>query len=54
VDEYIRSVFTADESVALRVVKPLDLSFVLRHKILLSLNLFGLAASEVNRIHPPI
>ena len=34
VDEYIRPVFTSDESVALGVVKPLDLSFVLSHRFL--------------------
>jgi len=31
VDEYIRSVVTSDESVALGVVEPLDLAFVLSH-----------------------
>jgi len=34
VDEYIWSVFTSDESVALGVVEPLDLSFVLSHRFL--------------------
>ena len=39
VDEYIRPVFTSDESVALGVVKPLDLTFELSHRLLLSLGL---------------
>ena len=34
VDEYIRPVFTSDESVALGVVKPLHLSLVLSHRFL--------------------
>jgi hypothetical protein len=34
VDEYIRPVFASDESVALGVVKPLDLPFVLSHSFL--------------------
>ena len=34
VNEYIRPVVTSDESVALGVVKPLDLSFVLSHRFL--------------------
>jgi hypothetical protein len=38
-DEYIRPVFTSDESVALGVVEPLDLPFVLSHRLLLSLGL---------------
>ena len=32
VDEYIRPVFAADESIALGVVEPLDLPFVLCHR----------------------
>ena len=32
VDEYIRPVFAPDESVALGVIEPLDLSFVLSHR----------------------
>ena len=42
VDEYIRPVFTSDESVALGVVEPLDLPFVLSHRLLLSLGLAGI------------
>jgi hypothetical protein len=34
VNEYIRPVFASDESVALGVVEPLDLSFVLSHRFL--------------------
>ena len=34
VNEYIRPVVASDESVALGVVKPLDLSFVLSHRFL--------------------
>jgi hypothetical protein len=34
VDEYIRPVFASDESVALGVVEPLDLSLVLSHRFL--------------------
>jgi hypothetical protein len=34
VNEYVWPVFTPDESVALGVVKPLDLSFVLSHSVL--------------------
>ena len=34
VDEYIRPVITSDESVALGVVEPLNLSFVLSHRFL--------------------
>ena len=34
VDKYIRSVITPDESVALGVVEPLNLSFVLSHRLL--------------------
>ena len=37
VDEYIRPVFTADESVALGVVEPLDFPFILSHRVCLSL-----------------
>ena len=33
VNEYVRPVFTPDESVALGVVKPLDLTFVLSHRL---------------------
>jgi hypothetical protein len=33
VDEYVWPVFTPDESVALGVVKPLDLTFVLSHRL---------------------
>ena len=39
VDEYIRPVFPSDESVALGVVKPLDLSLVLSHRFLPSFSL---------------
>jgi len=45
VDEYIRPVFTSDESVALGVVEPLNNSFVLCHKFLPSLP--GILASRV-------
>ena len=37
VDEYIRPVVASNESVALGVVKPLDLTFVLSHRLLPSL-----------------
>ena len=41
-DEYIRPVVASDESVALGVVKPLDLTFVLSsHRLLPSLGLAG-------------
>jgi hypothetical protein len=33
VDEYVWPVFTPDESVAFGVVEPLDLSFVLSHRL---------------------
>ena len=33
VDEYIRPVFTSDESVALGVIEPLDLPFILSHRL---------------------
>ena len=33
VDEYVWPVFTPDESVALGVIKPLDLPFVLSHRL---------------------
>jgi len=33
VNEHIRTVFTADESVTFGVVKPLDLPFVLSHRL---------------------
>jgi len=36
-DEYIWSVFASDESVALGVIEPLDLPFVLSHRLLPSL-----------------
>jgi hypothetical protein len=39
VNEYVWPVFTPDESVALGVVKPLDLSFVLSHRLPPSLHL---------------
>jgi hypothetical protein len=42
VNEHIRPVIAADESVALGVVKPLDLPFVLSHRLLLSLGLAGI------------
>jgi len=38
-NEYVRPVFTPDESVALGVVKPLDLTFVLSHRLPPSLHL---------------
>ena len=37
VDKYIRPVFASDESVALGVVEPLNLPFVLSHRLLPSL-----------------
>ena len=40
-DEYIRPVLASDESVALGVVKPLDLPFVLSHSFLPSFSLEG-------------
>src|ERR1700691_5319480 len=43
VDEYIRSVLTSDESVALGVVEPLNLSFVLSHRFLPSFFLWNTA-----------
>src|SRR4051812_6503036 len=39
VNEHVWSVFTPDESVALGVVKPLDLTFVLSHRLPPSLHL---------------
>ena len=38
VDKYIWPVFASDESVALGVVKPLDIPFVLSHRLLPSLH----------------
>jgi hypothetical protein len=46
VDEYIRPVFTSDESVALGVVEPLDLAFVLSHRPPLSLHRDKYATGE--------
>jgi len=51
VDEYIRPVLASDESVALGVVEPLDLTFVLSHRLLPSLGLSGIW--EVKRGTPP-
>jgi hypothetical protein len=42
VDEYIRPVIASDESVALGVVKPLNLSLVLSHRFLPSFSLAGI------------
>jgi hypothetical protein len=42
VNEYIRSVLTSDESVAFGVIEPLDLPFVLGHRLLPSLGLAGM------------
>jgi hypothetical protein len=42
VDKYIRPVFASDESIALGVVEPLDLPFVLGHRLPLSLGLAGI------------
>jgi hypothetical protein len=39
VNEYIRPIVAPDESIAFGVVKPLDLPFVLSHRLLLSLGL---------------
>ena len=41
-NENIRPVFASDESIALGVVEPLDLPFVLGHRLLLSLVLRGM------------
>ena len=38
VDEHIRPVIASDESVSLGVVEPLDLAFVLSHRLLPSLD----------------
>jgi hypothetical protein len=43
-NEYIRPVVASDESVALGVVKPLDLPFVLSHRFLPSFSLTGYGA----------
>jgi low affinity Fe/Cu permease len=53
VDEYVRPVITSDESVALGVAKPLNHSFVLCHKFLLSLHLREVPANGVNGTRPP-
>jgi hypothetical protein len=45
-DEYIGPIIAADESVALGVVEPLDLPFVLSHRILPSLRPDDLAAGS--------
>ena len=42
VNEYIWPIVAADESVALGVVKPLDLPFALSHRLLLSLGRAGI------------
>jgi hypothetical protein len=48
-DEYIWPVFTPDESIALGVVKPLDLPFVLSHRLLLSLGLAEIRRARGSR-----
>ncbi len=53
-DEYIRRIISPNESVAFRVVKPLNDSFVLSHKFLPSLHLLGVLANRVNGKHVPI
>ena len=40
-NEYIRTVFTSDESVALGVIEPLYFAFVLSHRLLLSCAVHG-------------
>ena len=45
-DKYVRPVFASDESVALGVVKPLDLTFVLSHRLLPSLGLTGIRSGR--------
>jgi hypothetical protein len=42
VNEYIRPIFTSDESVALGVVEPLNLTFVLSHRFLPSCSRAGI------------
>jgi hypothetical protein len=42
VDEHIRPIFASDESVALGVVEPLDLTFVLSHRFLPSCSRAGI------------
>jgi hypothetical protein len=54
VDEYIRPVVTSDESVALGVIEPLNLSFVLSHRLLPSFWLDWLGVTVRKRIPPPI
>jgi hypothetical protein len=49
VDEYIRPVFASDESIALGVVEPLYLPFVLGHRLLLSLGLGGYGERGIAR-----
>jgi hypothetical protein len=48
VNEYIRPIFTSDESVALGIVEPLDLTFVLSHSFLPSCSRAG-GSGETSR-----
>jgi len=45
-DEHVRPVFASDETIALGVVKPLDLTFVLSHRLLPSLGLTGIRSGR--------
>jgi len=54
VNEYVRPVIASYESVALGVVKPLDLPFVLSHRLLLSCIVREVAASVLTGERPPL
>jgi hypothetical protein len=55
VDEYIRPVFASDESVALGVVEPLDLTFVLSsHRLLPSFGSCGESEASYRGCLAPI
>jgi hypothetical protein len=54
VNEYIRPVFASDESVALGVVEPLDLPFVLSHRFLPSFSFSCGSTVRPGRDLPPI
>ena len=53
-NEHIWPVFASDESIALGVVKPLDLTFVLSHRLLPSFCLTGNAGEELQGKTTPI
>jgi hypothetical protein len=53
-DEYIRPVITSDESVALGVVEPLNLSFVLSHRLLPSFGVEVFGVEGEKGTFPPI